>query len=190
MSIATRQNDIIKKEANDILFKKGLFNILKSFGVPHITGSYALNLMSWRDLDIYLEVTNITGINFFELGSKIASAFDPVKMSFRNEMIGKTKELPNGLYWGIYFGDERAGAWKIDIWAVEKNECERLLKYCTDLCEKLTPATSLEILTIKSQCWKDPRYRRSFSSSDIYTAVLEKNITGIEAFKEYLNTLK
>jgi hypothetical protein len=30
-------------------------------------------------------------------------------MSFRNELIAKTKGLPTGLYWGIYFGNERAG---------------------------------------------------------------------------------
>ena len=183
-------NQQIRQEADEILDAQGLRKILNDYGIVHVTGSYSLGLMTWRDLDIYLESDDLSETRFFELGKQINFLLKPKKMSFRNERIAKTKGLPEGLYWGIYLGNERAGAWKIDIWAVEKNECERLLKYCTDLCAKLTPAISFEILDIKSQCWKDPEYRRSYSSSDIYNAVLEKNIKGIDDFKEYLKTLK
>ena len=183
-------NLLIKKEADEILFEKGLFSILSSIGKPHISGSYALDLMTWRDLDIYLQSDNIPEADFFALGSKICTALTPVKMSFRNELIGKTKNLPAGLYWGIYLGNERAGAWKIDIWAVNSSECQRLIEYCTDIKQKLTPATSLQILKIKSDCWQDPEYRRSYNSTDIYTAVIEKKITDIERFKIYLKTIK
>lgn len=182
-------NSLIKKEADEILFEKGLFSILSSFGEPRISGSYELDLMTWRDLDIYLEVFNMPETEFFTLGGKICTVLKPVKMSFRNELIAKSKGLPYGLYWGIYLGNERAGAWKIDIWAVNTEECNRLLNYCSDIREKLTPAKSLEILDIKSQCWQDPEYRRSYSSIDIYKAVLEKNITTVKSFKEYLNKL-
>src|SRR4051794_17411125 len=108
----------IKTEADEILLEKGLLNILNCFGIPHITGSYSLGLMTWRDLDVYLEVDNFSETDFFLLGSKICSVFTPIKMSFRNELLAKTKGLPSGLYWGVYLGNERAGAWKIDIWAV------------------------------------------------------------------------
>src|ERR1051326_8117974 len=126
------QNDLIKKEADEILHSKGLLQILNSFGTPHISGSYSLDLMTWRDLDIYLEAGNITTKDFFLLGEKIATALNPLKMSFRNEIIAKTKGLPNGLNWGIYLGNERAGAWKIDIWLVKESECIRLLNHCAD----------------------------------------------------------
>ena len=183
------QNDLIKKEADEILTGKRLLSILNLFGTPHISGSYALNLMTWRDLDIYLEVENISKSDFFILGKKIEAIFNPIKMSFRNEIIGKTKGLPNGLYWGIYLGNERLGAWKIDIWAVKSFECKRLLNYCTTIQKKLTPENSFQILNIKSRCWQDPEYRRSYTSLDIYTAVLEKNITTFGAFKKYLKTI-
>ena len=105
-------NELIKKEADEILFQKGLLAILNSFGNAHVSGSYSLDLMTWRDLYIYLETKNIIETDFFLLGGKIASTFNPVKMSYRNERIGKTQGLPNGLYWGTYLGNERAGAWK------------------------------------------------------------------------------
>ena len=183
-------NSTIKAEADKIFFAHGLLDILNSFGTPHITGSYALDLMTWRDLDIYLQVDNFSQTDFFKLGGKISAAFNPVKMSFRNELIAQTKGLPTGLYWGIYFGNERVGAWKLDIWAVNTTECQRLIQYCADIQQKLTPETVSDILNIKSQCWQDPEYRRSYSSADIYDAVLEKNVSSIESFRKYLKTYK
>jgi hypothetical protein len=182
-------NAFIKREADEILYEKGLIDILNSFGTPHIHGSYLLDLMTWRDLDIYLQVDDISESRFFELGERINSLLSPVKMSFRNEIKSKTKGLPAGLYWGIYLGNERAGAWKIDIWVVTASECERLLEFCDNIKQKVTAETKQIILDIKSQCWKDPEYRRSYSSTDIYEAVLENNVTSIEGFKEYLRKI-
>jgi hypothetical protein len=185
-SFLSQINQCIKKEADAILNDKGLLDLLNPFGIPHISGSYALDLMTWRDLDIYLETQDISEKDFFLLGGQVASLLSPVKMSFRNERIRKTEGLPNGLYWGIYLGNERAGDWKIDLWAVDTPECQRLIKYCSGIKEKLTPATQQVILDIKSQCWQHPEYRRSFSSTDIYTAVLEKGLTDINGFMAYL----
>lgn len=182
-------NDQIKSEADQLLYQKGLFNILRKYGVPHVTGSYSLNLMTWRDLDIYLETNDLSEKYFFALGQEISSAFKPVKMHFRNELIAQTKGLPKGLYWGTYLGDERAGAWKIDTWAVEKEECKKLLDYTLAIRAKITPESALHIMNIKSKCWSDPLYRKKYNSGDIYEAVLEKNIGTIESFREYLTVL-
>src|SRR5437870_923595 len=96
----TDLNSTIKSEADVILYEQGLFEILQCFGTPHISGSYSLDLMTWRDLDIYLEVENIAETDFFSLGSKICAALSPEKMSYRNERIAKSYGLPHGLYWG------------------------------------------------------------------------------------------
>jgi hypothetical protein len=182
-----QQNTLLKQEADALLFEKGLLHILRGFGLPHVHGSYALDLMTWRDLDIYLEADSLPETDFFNLGSKICTALQPVKMSFRNERMAKTPGLPHGLYWGIYLGNERAGAWKIDIWAVDRADCAALLAHCANRKQQLTPAAVQHILAIKSQCWQDPAYRRSYSSDDIYTAVLEKNIADLEGFRAYLH---
>src|SRR5688572_20088230 len=180
-------NSIIKSETREILQQKGLMNILLQFGKPHISGSYSLDLMTWRDLDIYLEVETISESAHFSLGEKINAALHPVKMSFRNELLGKTKGLPSGLYWGVYLGNERAGAWKIDIWMVNTEECRRLLKYSSDIQTRLTEDYRRIIPEIKSQCWQDPNYRKTYTSSDIYDAVLKYNVTNLTEFKTYLN---
>src|SRR5215467_12903662 len=127
----------LQKEANDLLDKKGIRKILNQYGIVHVTGSYSLGLMTWRDLDIYLENENLTEQQFFELGKEIVSLLRPVKMSFRNERIAKTKGLPEGLYWGIYLGDEKKGSWKIDIWGLSSKECEQRLEFCNRIAERI-----------------------------------------------------
>src|SRR5678809_1396618 len=83
-------NAQLKKEADEILYKQGLMDLLYPFGTPHIQGSYSLDLMTWRDLDIYLQTDTVSEIDFFLLGQKVCSAFAPVKMSFRNEPVSYT----------------------------------------------------------------------------------------------------
>jgi hypothetical protein len=182
-------NLTIKREADAILYERGLLEILRPYGTPTIHGSYFLDLMTWRDLDIYLQVDKFSTTEFFALGERICGTFAPVKMSFRDELRAKTPELPLGLYWGVYLGNERAGAWKIDIWAVSAEECQQRLHYCADIKQKLDAESVQRILEIKSACWRDAEYRRSYSSSDIYKAVLERNITSVGGFKEYLKKL-
>jgi hypothetical protein len=179
-------NNEIKKEADQILYEKGLLKTLGGFGIPHVNGSYLLDLMTWRDLDVYLEADDLPGKKFFALGQEIESLLQPVKMSFRNDRISKTPGLPEGLYWGIYLGNERKGAWKIDVWAVNVHEYERLSGYSRSIQEKLNTEASRYIMEIKSNCWRDPEYRRSYNSSDIYSAVLEQKITTMEQFRKYL----
>ena len=181
-------NQLIKSEADDILYRQELFSMLSRYGVPYITGSYALSLMTWRDLDIYIQKEDMSEVDFFRLGAEMNKHFHPVKMNYRNERIAQTQELPTGLYWGVYFGNERKDAWKIDIWAVDEKECRKLLKYCDDIAVKLTPLSKQTILTIKSHCWQDPEYRRSYTSKDIYAAVLDHGITNLEEFNIYLQT--
>jgi hypothetical protein len=175
----------IKKEADQFLSKTLLLEELSKFGLPHISGSYFLDLMTWRDLDIYLEVNSLEVTKCFELGKELANLLKPVKMQFRNETGAGTAGLPHGLYWGIYLGDERKGAWKIDLWLVHPPELERLLNYCRQIQSRLDEQSVLAILAIKSECWQDPAYRKAYTSSDIYEAVLERQIRTVTEFRTY-----
>lgn len=182
-----KQNLLLKDEANNLVYKMGLSTVLESFGKIHISGSYALDLMTWRDLDIYLETDLISEQRFFQLGGELNAMLSPLRMHFRNERNAKTDGLPDGLYWGIYLGDERQGAWKIDVWAVCEKELDRLIKYCEAIREQLDDTSSSTILSIKSQCWQDPEYRRVYSSAHIYEAVLKGGVRNLQGFWNYLD---
>jgi hypothetical protein len=183
-------DESLRAEADGLLWRKGLHSLLERYGQVHLTGSYALKLMAWRDLDLYLITEGILVSDFFRLGGEIADLLSPMRMSFRNELIARTEGLPQGLYWGIYLGDERAGGWKIDLWAIDREQFLVLDEFCRDIERKLTASARLKILQIKSQCWMKPGYRRTFSSRDIYQAVLAEGIDNLDAFDAYLQRIK
>ena len=115
----TSGDDAIRTEA-DRLLESGLRALLADYGDVHVVGSYALDLMTWRDLDIHLVRERLDVPAFFTLGGEIAALLQPHRMHFRDESCVATPGLPKGLYWGIYLGNERAGAWKIDVWATNQ----------------------------------------------------------------------
>ena len=160
----------------DRLLESGLRDLLEAFGDVHITGSYVLELMAWRDLDIHIVRDDLDQTAFFRLGRDVAALLRPHRMHFRDETVARTPGLPRGLYWGVYLGDERNGAWKIDIWTTSRADFEPSRRFNARLLERLTPERREAILAIKSACWQDPEYRRSFSSADIYDAVLDRGV--------------
>lgn len=180
-------NSTITGEADKILHELGLLKILEKYGKPVPTGSYIMGLMTWRDLDIYLETGELTATEFFRLGGEIASNLKPHKLHYRNEHIGKTPGNPDGLYWGVYtiladFPEE----WKIDIWAIDKNQVSELQGRVDKLKSRITEHERKSILLIKNHFCRHPAYRKDFTSMDIYNAVTEEGITTTYDFSKWL----
>ncbi|HTF37001.1 MAG TPA: hypothetical protein VK651_01735, partial [Blastocatellia bacterium] len=114
----------------------------------------------------------------------------PHRMHYRDETIAATQGLPRGLYWGVYLGDERDGAWKIDVWITDADAFEATRVYGERIRKRLTDATRSTILQIKSECWRHPQYRRTFASGDIYAAVLDYGVADIDGFWRFLHDRK
>jgi hypothetical protein len=171
----------IRSEADDIL-RSGLQTILGRHGEVHLVGSYALGLMTWRDLDIHVVREDLDVRAFFDLGAEIAAFLKPHRMHFRDESVVATPGLPRGFYWGVYLGDERNGAWKIDVWQTDRQEFESVRRFGEDLSARLNDANRAVILEIKAACWQHPQYRRGFTSVDVYTAVLDRAVRDLQGF--------
>src|SRR5689334_1361695 len=97
----TAQSAALRAEADELLYGRGLLAALNKYGTAHITGSYYLDLMTWRDLDLYVDSSAMAEGDFFALGRDIAAAVRPGKMHYRDEFILQSG-LPRGFYWGIY----------------------------------------------------------------------------------------
>ncbi len=67
----------VRNEADEILYSKGLLELLNKYGRAELTGSYPLQLMCKKDLDISLVNAKLEADEFFELGSKIVSLLKP-----------------------------------------------------------------------------------------------------------------
>ena len=178
-------NTAILDEANEILYTLGLYDSLKKYGNPQVSGSYSLKLMTWRDLDIYLESDTSNNDSFFELGKEISIKLKPSKMIFRNEFIGKTPHLPNGLYWGIY-SVLNGQQWKIDIWAIDSEEIQKKQNDVEEIKKQLDNNKRKSILELKSELHSHSKYRKEFFSIDIYQSVINDHVETIHQFDEWV----
>lgn len=182
------QDAALRAEADGLLASTGLKDLLSRSGIVYIGGSYALRLMTWRDLDIYLEAPDITVSQFFALGSRIAELLDPWKMFFTNNRARLEPKYPPALYWGIRLGDIRRGAWKIDLWALDSSACRSAMENCDRIAARLTPESRQLILVLKSQLWQHPSYRDTITSKTIYDAVLDAGVTDLDAFWAFVRS--
>jgi hypothetical protein len=186
-----KQNLILTSEADRILNELGLLKIMREYGVPFVTGSYTLGLMTWRDLDIYLETNEPDEINFFRMGGRIANTLKPWRMSFRNELITRTPDLPLGLYFGVHTfilgGTEE---WKIDIWAMDASQIEQAKKELAVLQAGINESNKIAILEIKSEFCRHPEYRYGLHSMDIYDAVIKYDVKTSEEFTVWVKKTK
>lgn len=171
----------LEREADELL-EGGLRDLLSTYGRVEPMGSYVLGLMVWRDLDVHVVRDDVDRAAFFELGAKLRELLAPQKMSYRDELAAHTPGLPAGLYWGMYLGDERAGAWEIDVWAVDERQHSAARDRTTELARRLAVPDLRDALRLKGAVWRHPGYRSAFSSQDVYEAVLELGITETEAF--------
>src|SRR3982751_2789079 len=119
-------NDQLRAEADLLVHSCGLPELLEPYVRWFIGGSYNYGLMCWRDLDVYVLDSRHDLKLCFNVGYELSARLPAWKSRFTNNLGGE----PNGFYWGIKLGDERKGAWKIDIWFLDQPSFDQHSKYC------------------------------------------------------------
>lgn len=180
------ESESLRAEARAILGKHRLRSLLAQYGSPVVTGSYALDLMTWRDLDIYLIVKNYSEQHHFELGSELARCFRPFKMTYRNTVRRGDQRLPKGWYWGVYTDWLFGKTWKIDLWAIGEHQAAKHQRTLDTLSKWIDKEKKIAILHIKDHYCRHQLYRKAFTSIDIYRAVCREGIETIPEFAEWL----
>lgn len=168
----------IKREADNILKNTELLKILGKFGIPHVVGSYAMNLMYHPDIDIVVETNDLRAASMDALRALVEGGnFE--KIEYGDFVKFSRANRPNGyiIVLRTTRGDVR---WEIEVWFLsnatkEENEVSRI-------CALLTPGLKETILEFKRQVHERNISKHQISSSDIYHAVLENNITDFETF--------
>ena len=93
----TEQDVRLRREANALLTDGGLVALLAEYGTVHLSGSYALQLMTWRDLDIYMEAPNVSVDAYFDLGRRIYWPAYPTENALQRpsgKSIGRRDQRP------------------------------------------------------------------------------------------------
>ena len=180
------QEKELHRQAYEVVKALDLLPFLSKYGRPRIVGSVALGLMTWRDIDIDLEITGEIRDQDFWKTAKYLLAQDKVTLVIlvdNRKMIEKNR--PPSMYIGGKVQADDGAIWKLDIRFISEQHAIAQ-KYIDSISSKLTDGRRRAILSIKHVVAQDPRYRTEISSVDIYEAVLDKGITDLEGFKEQL----
>lgn len=175
-------NEELKREADQLIRRCRLAELLAAYPSWFVGGSYSYDLMCWRDLDIYALDPQHDLKRCFEVGYELTLRLSAKKSRFTNNLGGE----PDGFYWGIKLGNERQGAWKLDVWFLSAASYEEHAAYSSFMRERLSAQSKSVILAIKEDYWRRPEYRDTVTSDMIYRAVLEGGVRSTGEFERLL----
>lgn len=183
-------------EADTILAEHGLLEMVSRLGSVFVGGSYATDLIMWPDIDLYVSVNESASLSaIFALGAEIAERFCAWKCFFVDDRASGQSEPAvaddprwrlNGIFFGIWLGDHRRGAWKFDIWFVDERMFKVVREESASLAARLTRETRRAILRIKEPFRGSPPYQVAVRSWWIYDAVLEHGVRSYAEFEAYM----
>lgn len=177
--------DNFKNNADKLLYNFGLLNELKNYGTPYIVGSYAMDLMVWNDLDIYVSNEFMSTEKLYELTCFILNTFCPVWYEAKKDIVdGK-------IAWFHGFETEvLSELWNIDIWFFDNETITNTIEFCNRIkAQADTDETKrMAAINIKQALIENEQYGfGKYTSMDVYKAVFEMGITN---YDEFINTYK
>jgi hypothetical protein len=183
------QSQKTKKQADKILKKSGILEILKDYGEIKIGGSYALNTMLRADIDVFVVTEKHDWKKVLEIQRKIMETKYWSEFDFLNRVDFKTETSMTGYYFQPWTPIDNV-LWKMDIWLITPDQDKSA--DLTDRFKQLldedpnSDEKRITILEIKEAMRKGKKYQKGVDGKLIYQAVLEKEISGIEEFKKFI----
>jgi len=158
----------VKREAHELLCKTELIRFLSKHGKVFIWGSYKLDLMMSRDIDINIVDKDSSKEKTIDILNSLIRENKFRGYIFYDFVKRRKKGFPKGYYIGLKTRF-KGYKWVIDIWFLKQTdqESDKLLK---NVKKNLNKERKLKILELKHQCIKNKLEIRSHL---IYKAVLK-----------------
>lgn len=172
----------LQTQANTILQDLDLIKLLAKYGNIEIVGSYALELMSWEDIDL-LVIGKPSYKNYLDVVNYLFARENVYSMNLQDFRKSIYPDRPKGIYCGISYLMKPDTFWKIDIWFLLDSTS---IDVVNEVKKKLNNDNRSIILNIKNEMRDKTEHGREVSGMDVYKAVLDEEITDLEGFREYL----
>ncbi len=173
-----------KSQADHILYEFGLLKKLEEIGVPHIIGSYRMDMMGWNDLDIDIENDRMSLDKLYELSAFILDTFHPTWYEAKEEINDEGKRV-----WFHGFETMITGElWNVDLWFFDRETITNAESYSDDITKRTTLIQKERIIQIKEELIARELYSfEKYKSLDVYKAVLENDVADVEEFLQLFN---
>lgn len=181
----------LRQEALDLVTRSGMAALLqRQFGRPMIVGSVALDLMTWRDIDIYVPLDPAERDRFVAVLPPIVAALGRTghvayRITYNDEWSRPRGDYGQGFYFGFRLVAPGGAEWKIDLWAWDPETYERKLSDFAALDKRLRSANRALILRLKSEAQGLPGFRARITSHDIYRFVIDEAGTTLGELEDY-----
>ncbi len=181
----------IRNNAKQVLESKKIDSKIHEIGELFYTGSYALDLMTWNDIDMQVVVKN--GTNAIEALGGIFNhlANDPgfIEAQIIHFHGNYKPKMPRGVYLGIKIDcPDLGGIWKLDIWSLEKQDFEKNRLLIKTLNSKLDPQNRALILELKHEMMDGSERVPQMGSHFLYQAILLDGIKDKEELYKYVTS--
>jgi len=182
------QADSIHQNAEQVLKCLEVSNTLQKYGTLFFTGSYALDLMTWNDIDMQLVPKD--GLDVKQAFSEIFSHFLQHDAFVRSKVIHFQRDyqpaMPRGLYLGLEFLlEEFGGRWKLDFWVLQQPDFDKSRTFVKEIEHILDPKIRALILEIKHEMMSGSDRVPKLGSYELYRALL-KGYRTKSAITQYL----
>lgn len=172
----------LRQEADLILQKVRLMEILGPSRKITFTGSYFLDVMVYPDIDIY--ISKLTGAQLFQVGAQLAESELVAQVIFEKS---NNPQLPGGLYLKprIAYGDW-GRPWKIDIWSLDEALIEQKMESMLRFKAWMTDQVRGQIISYKLSIMSSTRRTPMYSGYFIYKAFIDEGLTDYKEVTNYL----
>ncbi len=180
-----RQN-WLQQQASRLLHDLNIMNILQLAGEPKRVGSAEMGLMVWPDIDLEVVSPGIPDLSLaLDIVRRLMLEAGIRKLNIADDRRFPKPEIPKGIYISpdVRHGDLR---WQVDIWIVNSDEARSRRQLTERVNSKLNDENRSTILQIKQVVAASDKYHRGMSSVDIYTAVLDQDVSDMNGFESYL----
>lgn len=180
------QQEALQREAREVVDALKLEEFFKRFGTVVVGGSVTLGLMTWRDIDMGVEVETLPSRQqTIEIADHLLSYAGMKGVNIMDNTDLLNPHHPKGIYFGLRFLTAEKNIWKVDIWFITP-DVDNGKSHQKWIFENLTPERKMSILAIKNAIHDNPKYKKTVFSIDVYDAVIKHGITDLEGFKSYL----
>lgn len=181
----------IRSQAADLLRFKKIPSLLSEMGQLHFTGSYALDLMTWNDIDMQLVMRE--GLSPSEALVKIIGHFAHESEFIEGRIIHFTGDYkpqwPRGYCLCLKFNvPNLGGVWKLDLWVLLKEEVEHNRAFMEQLKNALTDHARERILEIKFELMQSTGRVPKKGSFWLYQAILLHGLSEKKAIMDFLRS--
>jgi hypothetical protein len=194
--IALRRQSM-RAQADQMLAECRIVEILSKHGEVRFFGSYALDLMAWPEIDVYVLNPDFRPPMTWDVLKDLSEAVAPTVVFVGNQIDHRLAiNQCDGVMMVDFRFKHRETHWKMDISLSAGKQQNDAFPIHNTIKERLTPESSSLIRKIKELCVDSPRYLKSkwgftsteknFWSYHVYTAVLRDGVSSPEEFAKYL----